>query len=48
MNYDFECECIRIEDKLKIKKVASRTTPPNRKSTAGFFVNTHFMPSVNH
>ncbi len=45
MSLDYDCDCVRVGDKLKIIKVSQIHAPANRKSmVTKYFDNTYINP----
>lgn len=46
IHLDYDCDCIRKDEHLKIVKALNNTSPVNRKSTADAFFEKHFTQSI--
>lgn len=46
IHLDYDCDCVRRDDKLKIVKAISNAAPVNRKTTADNFFEKHFTSSI--
>jgi hypothetical protein len=46
MSLDYDCDAVRVGDKVKIIKVTVPTAPTNRKSTANKYFDDTFIPQI--
>lgn len=46
MNLDYDCDCARVGEKIKIIKAAMPTAPSTRKSTANKYFDETFIPPI--